>query len=378
MKLYEYQAKRIFKAYGIRVPEGDVATSPKEAREIAEKLNKPVAIKVQVLVGGRGKAGGIRFADSPDEAEKIASTLLGMSFKGFKVNRVLVEEKLKIREEYYLGLTIDRSAKRLVAIASSKGGIDIEEIARSHPHLIVKKHIDPLIGFQPFMARQMLKKIGFKGPLLNRMSQMLYSLYKIAIDYDAELVEINPLVLTEDGLLIAADARLNIDSDALFRHPEVRDLKDISQYSKYELEAVESGLSYVELDGDIGIIGNGAGLVMATLDLVKLYGGNPANFLDVGGGASSEAIATALRILLDHPRVKVILINILGGITRCDEVAKGILKALKAISLKKPLVIRLTGTNEAEGRKILESAGLIALTSMEEAVKKAVELARGA
>ncbi len=377
MRLYEYQAKEVFKKYGIPIPIGSVVSSPTEARQVAEKIGKPVVLKVQVLVGGRGKAGGIKFASNPQEAEKIAKTLIGQTFKGFKVSKLLVEEKLQIKEEYYLGFTIDRSARKLVAIASSRGGVDIEEIAISFPQYIVKQHVDPLIGFYPFMARQLIKKLGFEGKILNEMSSFLYKLYKIMIDYDAELIEINPLVLTEDNKLIAADARLNIDSDALFRHSDIKQIEELSTFSPYELEAKKAGLSYVELDGNIGIIGNGAGLVMTTLDLVKMYGGNPANFLDVGGGAASESIATALRILLNHPRVKVILINILGGITRCDEVAKGIISALKTSNMGKPIVIRLTGTNELEGRKILKNEGLIALSSMEEAAKKAVELVGG-
>ena len=376
MKLFEYEAKEIFKKYGIPVPEGQVAFSPSEAREITAKMNKPVAIKVQVLVGGRGKAGGIRFATTPEEAEKITADLLGATFKGLKVNAVLVEEKLPITQELYLGITVDRSAKKLVAIASAKGGVDIEEIAREHPSLIVKEYIDPLVGFFPFMARQMLKNLGFKGKMLTNMAQILKKLYDIAIDYDAELVEINPLVLTEDGRLIAADAKLNIDSDALFRHPELKSRATLHELSPIEAEAKSAGLAYVELDGDIGIIGNGAGLVMTTLDLVKMYGGAPANFLDVGGGAEEQAIATALRILINNPKVKVILVNIFGGITRCDVVARGIISALKSIEKRKPMIIRLIGTNEEEGRAILQSEGIIALSSMEEAAKAAVEVAK--
>jgi len=376
VKFFEYEAKEVFKAYGIPTPEGRVAFTPAEAREIAAELNKPVAIKVQVLVGGRGKAGGIRFANTPEEAEKIAANLLGSTFKGLKVDAVLVEEKLSIGREFYLGITIDRAAKRLVAIASAKGGVDIEEIARQYPNLIVKEHIDPLVGFYPFMARRMLKALNFEGSLLTAMSQIMKKLYDIAIDYDAELVEINPLVLTEDGRLMAADAKLNVDSDALFRHPNIKSKAISHEISSIEAEAKAAGLSYVELNGDIGIIGNGAGLVMTTLDLVKIYGGSPANFLDVGGGAEEKVIATALKILINHPRVKVILVNIFGGITRCDVVARGIVSALKSIEKRKPIVIRLIGTNDAEGRAILENEGLLALSSMEEAAKAAVDAAR--
>lgn len=376
MKFYEYEAKQVFSSYGIPIPRGGVASSPSEAREIASSIGKPVVLKVQVLVGGRGKAGGIKFASSPDEAEKIASELLGSTFKGFRVNKILVEEKLSIKSEFYLGITIDRAARRFVAIASSEGGVDIEEVARTHPHLIAKEHIDPLIGFHTFMARNMLKRLGLEHSLINPMASCLRKLYDILVDYDAELIEINPLVLTSDGKLIAVDARLNIDQDALFRHKELMDKISLRDLTPMEIEAKRAGLSYVELDGDIGIIGNGAGLVMTTLDLVKMHGGFPANFLDVGGGASEEAIAKALQILLNHTRVKVILVNILGGITRCDVVAKGIVSALKSSSIKKPIVIRLVGTNEDEGRRILNEAGIPALTSIEEATSLAVKLSR--
>jgi len=375
LKLYEYEAKRFFAKYGIPIPRGNVASKPEIARKIAEEIGGPVAVKVQVLVGGRGKAGGIKFADSPDEVEKVARNLLGSIFKGFKVSEILVEEKLNIDREFYLGVTVDRSARKIVAIASSMGGVEIEETARIHPELISKKYIDPTVGFYQFDAINMLKRLKFKGPILVSMARLLKKLYDIMVDYDAELVEINPLVLTGEGRLIAADARLNIDSDSLFRHEEFTVKLRERDLSKYEAIAMDAGLSYVELEGNIGIIGNGAGLVMATLDMVKLHGGSPANFLDVGGGASEEAISTALKILMEHENVKVIFVNILGGITRCDIVAKGLLSALNSLKKQKPIVIRLTGTMEEEGRKLLERNGLVVFSSMENAAKKAVELA---
>jgi len=375
LKLYEYEAKRVFAKYGIPIPRGNVASKPEIARKIAEEIGGPVAVKVQVLVGGRGKAGGIKFADSPDEVEKVARNLLGSIFKGFKVSEILVEEKLNIDREFYLGVTVDRSARKIVAIASSMGGVEIEETARIHPELISKKYIDPTVGFYQFDAINMLKRLKFKGPILVSMARLLKKLYDIMVDYDAELVEINPLVLTGEGRLIAADARLNIDSDSLFRHEEFTVKLRERGLSKYEAIAMDAGLSYVELEGNIGIIGNGAGLVMATLDMVKLHGGSPANFLDVGGGASEEAISTALKILMEHENVKVVFVNILGGITRCDIVAKGLLSALNSLKKQKPIVIRLTGTMEEEGRKLLERNGLVVFSSMENAAKKAVELA---
>lgn len=378
MKFYEYEAKQIFNFYGVPIPRGGVASSPREAREIASSIGRPVVLKVQVLIGGRGKAGGIRFASSPEEAEKIASELLASVFKGFEVDKVLVEERLSVKSEFYIGITIDRAARKFVAIASLEGGVDIEEVAKTHPNLIVKEYIDPLIGFHVFMARNMLKKLNLESSLVGLMARYLKRLYDILVDYDAELIEINPLALTTDHQLIAVDARLNIDQDALFRHRELMDKLSLRAMSPMEIEAKKAGLSYVELDGDIGIIGNGAGLVMATLDLVRMHGGLPANFLDVGGGANERAIAKALQILLEHPRVKVILINILGGITRCDVVAKGISSALKLIPTRKPMVIRLVGTSESEGRRILDQEGIPALTSIEEATSLAVKLSREA
>ncbi len=377
MRLLEYQAKKIFAKYSIPVPRGRVAKTPHEAFEIALELGTAVAIKAQVPVGARGRAGGVLFAETPEEAEKAAGRLLGSEIRGMRVEEVLVEEKVPIKHELYMGFTIDRANRTYVAIASPEGGVEIEEVAEKSPELIFKHTIDPLAGFRQYHALGLVKKMGYGGQAALRLAGMFMSLYRLAMDYDAELTEINPLAETEDGRFLAVDARLIIDDNALFRHPELAGLeKPITEVGAREIKAREAGLGYVELDGDIGIIGNGAGLVMATLDMVALYGGRPANFLDVGGGASAERMARALDIVLSNPRVKVVLINILGGITRCDEIARGILAAMERVGVRKPMVIRLVGTNEAEGRAILEEAGISVLDSMEEAAKKAVELAR--
>ena len=376
MRLLEHQAKAVFARYGIPVPRGRVARTPEEAREIALELGVPVAVKAQVLVGARGRAGGILFADTPDRAEEAARKLLGSELRGVRVHEVLVEEKLPIKRELYLGFTVDRVARSYVAIASPEGGMEIEEVAERSPELIFKHTVDPLLGFRPYHALGLVKRMGYSGRAALELARIFTALYRLATDYDAELTEINPLAETADGRFVAADARLIVDDNALFRHPELAELElPPSEEGPREKEAREAGLGYVELDGDIGIIGNGAGLVMATLDMVALHGGRPANFLDVGGGASAERMAKALDIVLSNPRVKVVFINILGGITRCDEVARGILAAMERVEVRKPMVIRLVGTKEEEGRAILERASISVLDSMEEAAKKAVELA---
>ena len=377
MRFLEHQAKAVFARYGIPVPRGRVAKTPEEARDIAQELGVPVAVKAQVLVGARGRAGGILFADTPEEAEEAARKLLGSELRGARVHEVLVEEKLPIKRELYLGFTVDRVARAYVAIASPEGGMEIEEVAERSPELIFKHTVDPLSGFRPYHALSLVKRMGYSGRAALGLARIFTALYRLAIDYDAELTEINPLAETADGRFVAADARLIVDDNALFRHPELAQLeRPPSEEGPREKEAREAGLGYVELDGDIGIIGNGAGLVMATLDMVALHGGKPANFLDVGGGASAERMAKALDIVLSNPRVKVVFINILGGITRCDEIARGILAAMERVGVRKPMVIRLVGTNEEEGRAILEQAGISVLDSMEEAAKRAVELAK--
>ena len=377
MKLFEYEAKNILTKYGIPIPNGGLATTPEQAEEIALKIKAPYAVKAQLLVAGRGKAGGILFAETPQEVKEKAEKLLGSKIKGITVKSVWIEEKLAIKRELYFGVTVDRFQKAYVAIASSAGGMEIEEIAEKMPEKLVKFTVDPIEGFRSYHANYMAKKLGYEGKQMLQLASIFTRLYKAAMDYDAELMEMNPLVETVDGQFVAADARLIIDDNALYRHPDyTARLAEEGEFSPEEIEARQKGLAYVKLDGDIGIIGNGAGLVMATLDAVQLYGGKPANFLDVGGGAPADRIAAALNIVLSNPNVKVVFINILGGITRCDEVAKGIIDARKRVGVTKPMVIRLVGTNEQEGKRILTEAGIHVLDSMEEAARKAVEIAK--
>ena len=379
MKLYEHEAKTIFQKYEIPTPHGETATSPTSVKEITARLAVPVAIKAQILVSGRGKAGGILFANSPRDAENTAEKLLGIEIKGVKVREVLVEEKVVAKKELYFGITTDRAKCSYVAIASSEGGIDIEEVAMTMPEKIIKVFIDPTYGFRSYHAYQIVGKLGYVGSQMRDLATIFVKLYKIAMDYDAELIEINPLIETAEGKFVAADSRILVDDNALYRHPEYQKRliqEGETELSAQEIEAQKTGLAYVKLDGNIGIIGNGAGLAMATLDAVQFYGGKPANFLDVGGGASADMMASALDIVLSDSKVEAVFINILGGITRCDEVAKGILEAKKRVGFAKPIVIRLVGTNEEEGRRILTEAGIHFLDSMEEAAMKAVEIAK--
>ena len=375
MKLFEYEAKGILIKYGIPVPKGVLITSSEELDKVSAKINPPYVIKAQVLVAGRGKAGGILFAETMSEAKDKIEHLLGSEIKGIKVQSVWVEEKLRTKTELYYGITVDRYRKTYIILASSAGGMEIEEIAEKYPEKLVKFPVNPLEGFRPYHARWIAKKLGYERKQMLELASIFYKLYKAAMDYDAELIEMNPLIETIEGNFVAADARLIIDDNALYRHPEYEEHFEEGEYTKDEIEAKRKGLAYVKLDGNIGIIGNGAGLVMATLDAIQLYGGKPANFLDVGGGASSDRIAAALDIVLSNPNVDVVFMNILGGITRCDQVAMGILEAKKRVGFTKPMVIRLVGTNEEKGRKILSEAGIHVLDSMEEAAKKAVEIA---
>lgn len=380
MKLFEYEAKNILVEYGIPVPHGALASSPAKARTVATQLDAPYVIKAQVVVAGRGKAGGIQFANSPEEAAGITEQILGMKIKNLSASNVWIEEKVNVKRELYFGITTDRARRRYVAIASAAGGMEIEEIADKEPEKIVKTLIDPDLGFRSYHAREMARKLGYSGKQIIKLANVFTKLYVAAMDYDAELMEMNPLVETTDEDFVAADARLIIDDNAIFRHPkyERRLLSEgQTELAPEEIEAQRAGLAYVKLEGDIGIMGNGAGLVMATLDAVQLYGGSPANFLDVGGGASEGQVASALNILLTDRRASVVLINILGGITRCDDVARGILEAKKKVDFTKPIVIRLVGTNETEGQRILTKAGIHVLGSMEKAAKMAVEIARG-
>jgi succinyl-CoA synthetase beta subunit len=378
LKLFEYEAKNILAKHGVPVPQGGLASDPRQAREVATRLKMPVAVKAQVLVAGRGKAGGILFANSVEETEKTAEKLLNMQIKGIPVKSVWVEEKIQVKKELYFGLTTDRFRQRYVAIASGVGGMDIEEVASKTPERVITSLINPELGFPAFQARQIARRIGYSGTQFLELGRILEKLYLVGLNYDTELIEMNPLVEASDGKFLAADARMIIDDNALFRHQEYKKrlLEGESELSPQELEAVKNDLAYVKLDGNIGVIGNGAGLVMATLDTIQYYGGKPANFLDVGGGAPSEKTALALKIVLSDPKVRVLFINILGGITRCDEVAKGILEAKEKVGVTKPMVIRLVGTNEEEGKRILTEAGIHVLESMEEAAQQAVEISK--
>jgi succinyl-CoA synthetase beta subunit len=378
LKLFEYEAKSILAKYGIPVPQGGLAASAKQVGEVAAKLKLPVAVKAQVLVAGRAKAGGILFAGSVEETEKVAEKLLDMQIRGIPVKSLWVEEKIQVKKELYFGITTDRFNRCYVVIASGIGGINIEEVAAKTPEKVAKTPINPQLGLPSFQARQIARKIGYAGNQISGLGKIFERLYAIGMDYDAELIEMNPLVETVEGNFIAADARIIIDDNALFRHQEFKErlLEGESELGPQELEAVKNDLAYVKLDGDIGVIGNGAGLVMATLDTIQYYGGKPANFLDVGGGAPSEKTALALKIVLSDPNVKALFINILGGITRCDEVARGILEAKEKVGVAKPMVIRLVGTNEEEGKRILTEAGIHVLESMEEAAQRAVQISK--
>jgi succinyl-CoA synthetase beta subunit len=379
MKLFEYEAKTMLAKYGIPTPQGGLATSTTQASEVAAKLKPPFAVKAQVLVAGRGKAGGILFANSVEEAAKAASKLLNMQIKGIPVRSIWVEEKIQIKRELYFGITTDRSKQSYVAVASAVGGMEIEEIAKKTPDKVIKVPVNPELGLRSFQTREIARKIGYAGNQISELARILENLYKVGMDNDAELIEMNPLVETNDGEFMAVDARIIIDDNALFRHQELKKrlLEGESELTPQELEAMKNDLAYVKLDGNVGVIGNGAGLVMATLDTIQYYGGKPANFLDVGGGARSEKIALSLKIVLSDPKVKALFINILGGITRCDEVAKGILEAKEKVGVTKPMVIRLVGTNEEEGKKILTEAGIHVLESMDEAAQRVVEITNG-
>ncbi|MEM1540082.1 MAG: ADP-forming succinate--CoA ligase subunit beta [Candidatus Bathyarchaeia archaeon] len=377
MKLLEYEAKGILAKYGIPTPRGGLAANVKEAREITQTLKPPFVVKAQVPVAGRGKAGGILFAESVDDVEKAVNKLFNTQVRGIPVRSVWIEEKVNAKKELYFGMTVDRLSRTYLVIGSTEGGIEIEEVAEKAPQKILRFPVDPLYGFRPYHARQMAKRMGYSGNQLSALANIFYNLYKAGVDYDAELIEMNPLAETPEGNFVAMDARIIVDDNALFRHPEFKERPLEGEFSPQEIEAAKNDLAYVKLDGDIGVIGNGAGLVMATLDAIQLYGGKPANFLDVGGGAPSEKIAAALRIVLSDPNVKALFMNILGGITRCDEVAKGILQAREKLGTEKPMVIRLVGTNEEEGKRILTEAGIQVLDSMEEAARQVVEVARG-
>jgi succinyl-CoA synthetase beta subunit len=377
LNLSEYEAKQEFSKHNISIPNGTLVTKSNQTAQALANLKPPYTVKAQVLVGGRGKAGGIISAKSKKEAEEATVKLLGARIRGLLVKQVLIEEKLPIRKELYLGITIDRFNRSYVALASATGGVEIEEIASKTPKAIIRTLIDSQSGLRYFHSIAIAKQLGYSGNQLVKLSTIIQKLYQVCIDNDAELVEINPLAETETGDFVALDARMVIDDNALFRHPEYA-AKETEALSSQEVLALKNNLTYVKLEGDIGVVGNGAGLVMATLDLLNFFGGKPANFLDLGGGATIEAIAAALQIVFAEPDTKVILVNVLGGITHCDDVARGIVEAAKEAEVKKPLVVRLVGANQQEGQKILADAGISVLDSMEEAAKQAVEITRGA
>ena len=379
MKLHEYQSKRLFAAHGVPIPGGDVAATPAEARRIAEELEAPVVVKSQVLVGGRGKAGGIRLARTPEEAERVAAEILDLEIKGLPVRKVLVDQAADIQQEIYLGVVVDRANRRPVMMASSEGGVEIEEVARTNPDAIKKVTIDPFLGLRGYQTLSLAKGIGLAAEHRRAFGRIAQGLYQAFLAYDASLAEINPLIVTADGELLAVDGKMVVDDNGLFRHADLAQMRDVDEETEAEREARRAGLSYVQLDGEIGCMVNGAGLAMATMDIIKHFGGGPANFLDIGGGAKADRVAAALRLILADPSVEAVLFNIFGGITRCDEVARGILNAFEEVKPTVPLVARLVGTNEEEGRAILEDSGyqLITAKTLAEAAQKAVAAARG-
>ncbi|MBN1304364.1 MAG: ADP-forming succinate--CoA ligase subunit beta [Anaerolineales bacterium] len=377
MKLHEYQSKQIFAKYGIPIPKGRVAVTASEARQIAEELGGRVVVKSQVLVGGRGKAGGIQLANNPEHAEELATKILGMEIKGLPVRKVLVDEAANIDQEIYLGITTDRAARKPVMMASAAGGIEIEEVARQTPEKIIKVHIDPLLGLRDYQARNIACNIDLSRDYWRDFGKIANGLWNAYAATDATLAEINPLVTTKDKRLIALDGKMLVDDNAMFRHPDLTEMRDLDTETRAETDARKYGLSYIQLEGDIGCMVNGAGLAMTTMDIVKLFGGAPANFLDIGGGASAEKVAAALRIILSDPNVKAVLFNVFGGITRCDEVARGVLAALDEVRPEVPMVVRLVGTNAEEGRQLLADANMITAETLADAAQKAIAAAKG-
>ena len=375
MKVHEYQAKEIFAEYGIPIPAGQVADTPEQVREIASRIGPPVMVKAQVHVGGRGKAGGIKMAETVDQAGQLGDKILGMKIKGLEVRKVLIYKTEDIASEAYLGVIVDRANHVPVVMVSAAGGVDIEQVARETPEKIHKLAVDPLFGLQAYQARDLAFRIYDKPDVARQAAKILQQLYRAFWECDASLMEINPLVVTGDGRVIALDAKFNVDDNALSRRPKIAEMRDRSAEVPEELEAREEGLSYVKLDGSVGCVVNGAGLAMGTMDLIKHYGGEPANFLDIGGSSSPEKVKTAMDILLRDKNVKVILFNIFGGITRCDDVANGLVSVIREMGVDLPMVIRLTGTNAEQAREILRQADLTAVDSMEEVVQRAVQMA---
>jgi succinyl-CoA synthetase beta subunit len=379
MDLYEYQGKELFRRFGIPVSEGRLATTPHEARTAAEELGGEVVVKAQVLTGGRGKAGGIKLAASPAEAEQRAHEILGLDIRGHVVRKLWIEKASDIEKEYYVSLTFDRGDKKPLYMLTTQGGVDIEEVAESDPDAIARLHVDPLEGFQPYQGRRLIYGAGIDDPAEQKqVLDIIGRLYACFIGSDAMLCEINPLIVTPGGEVKALDSKFTVDDSALFRHPDVAEMRDLSAYPEEERKAREKGVTYVKLDGEVGVLGNGAGLTMSSVDMVTFVGGRPANFCDLGGGGSAQGVIDALEVITADPQVRSIMFNIFGGITRCDEVARGILQALEQLTIDQPIVVRLDGTNAEEGRRILQEAGAANLhpeATMMDAAKRAVELA---
>ena len=385
MKIHEYQGKALLARYGVTIPRGVVVTHEHQVSAAVEQLGLPVVVKAQIHAGGRGKGGGVKLARSPSEAVEIARNIIGMKLvthqtgpEGREVRTVLIEEGLKIKQEFYLGIVLDRAASQLVFMASSAGGMEIEEVAANEPEKILKETIDPAVGLLPFQARKLAFGIGLPKEVVNKAVKFMIALYQAYVDLDASLAEINPFLLTEDGELYALDAKLNFDDNALFRHKDYPELRDLNEEDPLEIEASKHDLNYIKLDGNIGCMVNGAGLAMATMDIIKLAGGEPANFLDIGGGASQQRVESAFRILLSDKNVRAVLINIFGGIVRTDMVASGVVAAARNIGVEVPVVVRLEGTNVEKGREVIEQSGLgfVSASGMKDAAEKIVALAR--
>jgi succinyl-CoA synthetase beta subunit len=388
MNIHEFQAKEIMRKFDISVLQGGVAKTADEALDIARNLGGNVwVVKAQIHAGGRGKGGGVKLAKSLEEVQQYAEEILGMNLvthqtgpEGKKVNQILIEQGCDIAHEYYVGIVLDRTSGRIVMMASSEGGVEIEKVAEETPEKIIKVAIEPAVGFTPYVGRKLAYGIGLEGDLLKKANNFFKGLYNLYTSKDCSIAEINPLVVTKQNDVIALDAKLNFDDNALFRHPDVEELRDPTEESEHELEAGKYGLSYISLDGTIGCLVNGAGLAMGTMDIIKIYGGEPANFLDVGGSATKEAVEKAFSIILSDSKVKAILVNIFGGIMKCDIIAEGIVGAVKSLELKVPLVVRLEGTNVSVGKKILKESGLdiIPANDLADAAKKSVQAAKGA
>ncbi len=384
MNIHEYQAKQVLAKYRVAIPPGKVAFTVEEAESIAEEIGLPVVIKAQIHAGGRGKGGGVKMAKTMEEVREHAGRILGMTLithqtgpEGKLVRKVMVEKATDIKRELYVGLVVDRTESKVVVMASSEGGMEIEEVAARSPEKILKEYIDPGVGMLPYQARKLVFGLGMEPAQVSKAVRFILSLYQAFADTDCSLAEINPLVITADDDVIALDAKMNFDGNGLFRHPDILEMRDVDEEDKMEYEASKFDLSYISLDGNIGCMVNGAGLAMATMDMIKLHGSEPANFLDVGGGASTEQVKNAFRLILADPKVKAILVNIFGGIMRCDVLAEGVVQAAREVKLSVPLVVRLEGTNVEKGREILEKSGLniISAKDMRDAAEKAVEAA---